>query len=356
MPIYDARLDTGGRDRKPALELVRRAEIVQQTGEDWIDVALSVSTVRTAKGGAAPDLRPLIVGFDEPKQTEFYGRDDGTRGRLARSVAAAPPPNDALAGKLDQETTVAPAPARERETALETGGFQAVFRVPGRVSVIAQEGAKSFRIASATISPDLLVRAAPALDPTAYLEASFKHAEEAPLLPGRVALYRDGTFVGRGALALAGKDELVNLGFGADDQIKVARIVQRKTEGTSGLISTSKTDEREFRITVRNGHDWPIKVVVEDQQPVSEVDDVQVELLSLTTKPTQTDARDRRGVLAWTLDMKGGEGREIALGWRVRWPAGKSVVFEPATLPPEAASVIRRGPQLRAGALLVAVV
>jgi uncharacterized protein (TIGR02231 family) len=173
------------------------------------------------------------------------------------------------------------------------------------------------------------VRAAPALDPTAYLEASFKHAEEAPLLPGRVALYRDGTFVGRGALALAGKDELVNLGFGADDQIKVARIVQRKTEGTSGLISTSKTDEREFRITVRNGHDWPIKVVVEDQQPVSEVDDVQVELLPLTTKPTQTDARDRRGVLAWTLDMKGGEGREIALGWRVRWPAGKSVVFEP---------------------------
>jgi uncharacterized protein (TIGR02231 family) len=329
VPIYDARLDTGGRDRKPTLELVRRTEIVQQTGEDWIDVALSVSTVRTAKGGAAPDLRPLIVGFEEPKQTEFYGRDDGTRGRLARSVAATPPPNDALAGKFDQETTVAPAPARERETALETGGFQAVFHVPGRVSVIAQEGAKSFRIASATISPDLLVRAAPALDPTAYLEASFKHAEEAPLLPGRVALYRDGTFVGRGALALAGKDELVNLGFGADDQIKVARIVQRKTEGTSGLISTSKTDEREFRITVRNGHDWPIKVVVEDQQPVSEVDDVQVELLPLTTKPTQTDARDRRGVLAWTLDMKGGEGREIALGWRVRWPAGKSVVFEP---------------------------
>jgi uncharacterized protein (TIGR02231 family) len=329
LPLYDARLDTGGRDRKPALELVRRAEIVQQTGEDWIDVALSVSTVRTAKGGAAPDLRPLIVRFEEPKQTEFYGRDDGTRGRLARSVAPAPQPNDAPAGKLDQETTVAPKPAQERESTLETRGFQAVFRVPGRVSVIVQEGAKSFRIATATISPDLLVRAVPALDPTAYLEASFKHAEEAPLLPGRVALYRDGTFVGRGGLALAGKDELVNLGFGADDQIKVARIVQSKTEGTSGLISTSKTDEREFRITVRNGHDWPIKVVVEDQQPVSEIDDVQVELLPSTTKPTQTDARDRRGVLAWTLDMKGGEAREIALGWRVRWPAGKSVVFEP---------------------------
>ena len=48
-PLYDARLDTGGKDRKPSLELVRRAEIVQTTGEDWADVALSVSTVRTAQ-------------------------------------------------------------------------------------------------------------------------------------------------------------------------------------------------------------------------------------------------------------------------------------------------------------------
>ncbi|HEX9470668.1 MAG TPA: mucoidy inhibitor MuiA family protein, partial [Bradyrhizobium sp.] len=52
-PLYDVRLDTGAKDRKPALELVRRAEISQTTGEDWPDVALSVSTVRSARGGGA---------------------------------------------------------------------------------------------------------------------------------------------------------------------------------------------------------------------------------------------------------------------------------------------------------------
>ena len=65
-PVYDARLDTGGKDRKPSLELIRRAEIVQTTGEDWADVALAVSTVRTAHGGSAPDLRPLIVRYPAP--------------------------------------------------------------------------------------------------------------------------------------------------------------------------------------------------------------------------------------------------------------------------------------------------
>jgi hypothetical protein len=66
MPLYDARLDTGTPERKPALELVRRAEILQQTGEDWNDVALTVSTVRTAKGGSAPSLSPLLVRYPEP--------------------------------------------------------------------------------------------------------------------------------------------------------------------------------------------------------------------------------------------------------------------------------------------------
>ena len=66
VPMYDARLDSGNKEHKPALELVRRAEIVQQTGEDWNDVALAVSTIRTAKGGNAPELPPLIVRLREP--------------------------------------------------------------------------------------------------------------------------------------------------------------------------------------------------------------------------------------------------------------------------------------------------
>src|SRR5712672_4429586 len=65
-PLYDARLDTGAKDRKPALELVRRAEITQTTGEDWSNVALSVSTVRSARGGKAPELNSLIVQYPSP--------------------------------------------------------------------------------------------------------------------------------------------------------------------------------------------------------------------------------------------------------------------------------------------------
>lgn len=320
LPLYDARLDTGRTNQPASLELVRRAEIVQNTGEDWADVALAVSTVRTARGGNAPELRPLIVHYPEPRPVATsrvapsagvlsYNDDN----RRAKSVAPAPQA----------------APATEQEATVEAGGFQVLFRIPGRVSVAAHEGPKSFRIATATVAPELLVRAVPALDQTAFLEASFKQADEAPLLPGRIALYRDNIFVGRGQMTLMPKDEIVRLGFGADDRVKITRTTVRKVEAQTGIISSTKTDEREFRITLRNGHDSTIKFVIEDQIPVSEIADVKVELLPATTNPTERDVRDRRGVLAWTLDLKPGETRDIKLAWRVRWPADKPIVYGP---------------------------
>ena len=94
--------------------------------------------------------------------------------------------------------------ADEQQAAAEVGGFQVAFKIPGRVSLGASEGAKSLRISSAIIAPDFTVRAVPVLDPTAFLEASFKQTEERPCCrPG--CDYRDGMFVGRGLMAAAAR-------------------------------------------------------------------------------------------------------------------------------------------------------
>ena len=320
-PLYDARLDTGTKDRKPSMELVRRAEITQTTGEDWSNVTLGVSTVRTARGGAAPDLNSLIVQYPQVPRPQMLGGVADAR----RSAALMPAPASEAADNLAKKEK-----ADEQQAVAEVGTFQASFRIPGRVSVGANEGAKSLRIASATITPDLVIRSAPVIDPTAFLEASFLQNEDAPLLPGRVSIYRDGMFVGRGKMASAGKDETVRLGFGADDKIKIERAVLKRNEGSAGLIVTSKTDERAFRTTVRNGHDFAIKIAVEDQLPVSENEEIAVEMLPSTTPPTTTNVHDKRGVLEWAFEAKPGELKEINFAWRLRWPKDKGVVMVPA--------------------------
>jgi uncharacterized protein (TIGR02231 family) len=318
-PLYDLRLDTGAKDRKPALELVRRAEITQTTGEDWSDVSLSVSTVRSARGGSAPDLNSLIVQYPQPPRPLAAPAGAVSEMRQSRSMMepAAPAP---IAKRADEEQAVA-----------DVSGFQVVFKIPGRVSVGASEGAKSLRITTAIIAPDLAVRSVPVIDPTAFLEASFKQSEDAPLLPGRTSIYRDGVFVGRGQMTAASKDETVRLGFGADDKVKVERSVVKRNEGSAGLIlTTSKTDERSFKTVVRNGHDFPIKIAIQDQLPVSENEEIQVEMLPSTTPPTATNLRDKRGVLEWAFEAKPGEAKDISFAWRLRWPKDKGIVMTPA--------------------------
>lgn len=325
-PLYDARLDTGAKDRKPALELVRRAEITQNTGEDWSNVALAVSTVRTARGGNAPDLKSLVVQYPSvPRPVAAASAMD-----YAAAPAAAPAPQRMVrsAGKTEEAVLEK---AAEQQAVADVSGFQVVFKIPGRVSLGAGEGAKGLRVSSANIAPDLAVRAAPVIDPTAFLEASFKQTEDAPLLPGRVAIYRDGVFVGRGQMAAAAKDETVRLGFGADEKIKIERNVLKRNEGSAGLIvTTSKTDERSFKTTVRNGHDFPIRISIEDQLPVSENEDIVVEMLPSTTPPSATNIRDKRGVLEWAYEAKAGEVKDINFAWRIRWPKDKNVVMTPS--------------------------
>lgn len=328
LPLYDARLDTGAKDRKPQLELVRRAEITQSTGEDWSNVTLGVSTVRISRGGSAPELGSLVAQYPQPPKPLAAGtvsdlarpaptfRNRSTQFEPLSKVAEAAEPRER---------------AEEQQAVAEIGDFQATFRIPGRVSLGAAEGAKSLKIAATTVPADLAVRAAPVMDPTAFLEASFKQTDDTALLPGKVAIYRDGVFVGRGKITASAKDDIVRLGFGADDKVRIERAVLKRNEGSAGLlVTTSKTDERSFKTTIRNGHDFPIKVAIEDQLPVSESEEIVVEMLPATTPPTASNIRDKRGVLEWSFDAKSGEARDINFAWRIRWPKDKGMVIVPS--------------------------
>ncbi|MCK1399271.1 mucoidy inhibitor MuiA family protein [Bradyrhizobium sp. 4] len=326
LPLYDARLDTGAKDRKPQLELVRRAEVTQSTGEDWSNVTLGVSTVRIGRGGSAPELNSLVAQYPQVPRPRALGSVSDSA-----MPAAAPMPQRKMEISAAKAADDIRERAEEQQAVAEIGDFQATYKIPGRVSLGAAEGAKSLRIASMTVPADLMVRAAPVMDPTAFLEASFKQTDDTSLLPGKVAIYRDGTFVGRGKLSASAKDDIVRLGFGADDKVRIERAVLKRNEGSAGLlVTTSKTDERSFKTTIRNGHDFPIKVAIEDQLPVSENEDILVEMLPATTPPTASNIRDRRGVLEWSFDAKPGEVKDINFAWRVRWPKDKSMVIVPA--------------------------
>ena len=106
--------------------------------------------------------------------------------------------------------------------------------------------------------------------------------------------------------------------------MRVRHAIAEEKRGETGIITTSKTDMRNYRITVKNLHERAIPVTVLDQIPVSQNADIKVELTGKTA-PTKRDVDDKRGVLAWDMKLEPDEERVIEFGYRVTWPAAKKV-------------------------------
>jgi uncharacterized protein (TIGR02231 family) len=245
----------------------------------------------------------------------------------AKATGAARPMARAL-----NEAAPAAAPAQiaasERVATLESGAFQATYQVPGRLSVPGDGTPKSFVLSSRTITPTSTIKSVPALDPTAYVEGHFLNEDDAPILPGDVRVRRDGTFVGTGRVGLVAPGDALDLGFGADDKVKVTRVPVRRKENEPTWFGQTKTEAREFKTTVKNLHDFTVRVTVIDQVPVSENTVIVVEQLPQTTPPTEKQVADKRGVISWTYDLAPGEAKDIRLAYRMKWPAEREVVIE----------------------------
>ena len=325
-PFYDARLVTGTKTQPPKLTLVRRASIQQRTGEVWDNVALALSTARPTAGTTAPTLLPMVIDFEfdaPPPPPRPAAQTAAPRGVVAELQSDRRAEDRVMRGGA---ADAVPVTAEESRAKVEVQAFQAIYAIAGRVTVPDAGEIKRVQIDDMQLDPALNVRAVPKREEKAYLYAKLTVARGTPLLPGQISLFRDATFVGNGRLPLLAPGEEHELGFGVDDAIRVRYAIAEEKRGETGIISSAKTDQRGYRITVKNLHERAIPLTVLDQIPVSQNADIKVELTGKTA-PTKRDVDDKRGILAWDMTLAPDEERVIEFGYRTSWPAAKKVTY-----------------------------
>ena len=307
-PIYDARLDAA-RER---VSLTQLGEVRQRSAEDWTGVALTLSTARPATGAQAPDLAAWFVDIVEPapagprREDDLLSlfKDETQTDEVGAAAAEAP----------------APQPAESNSALVAAGEFAAEYRIPGRVDVPADNSTHKVLIQERETEAALSVLAVPKLAPQAYLLAEVTYGGEDALLPGPMAVFRDGAFIGNGRLDLLRGGETFKLSFGADDRVRVKYRLAGGQRSSEGLITKDRRVERRYEIEVANLHRRAMRIEVQDQLPVPRDERIEVELLKATTEPSARDLGDRTGVLAWTYDYAAGETREITFGYAVEFP------------------------------------
>jgi len=117
-PAYDFRLD---RDAA-RLSIARGAFLQQSTGENWQDVALTLSTSRPSEQTAPSEIWPWLRRVFDPEQMQPKTL---SRGAEASFDSAAP----------QAEALAAPAPAMVTQAAPEFDGLSVRYVYPGTVSV-----------------------------------------------------------------------------------------------------------------------------------------------------------------------------------------------------------------------------
>jgi uncharacterized protein (TIGR02231 family) len=314
VPGYDARVAAS--ERTVALGyfgLVR-----QNTGEDWKDVALTLSTARPGLGGAAPvlsvwnlDVFGLYKSKKEPLERSRSQDEGYFKAQLNPSaVNMQTLTSGGIAADEVRDATQATA-------TLEAAVTSASFKIAASASVASDNSPQKVPIATVALkaAPEYLT--VPKRQTTAFLTAKVINTSDFPLLSGAMNVFLDGTFVATSNLRTVMAGEKFDLALGADEGISVKhKRVTKFTEAT-GLTNSGQRLTYEYLITIQNNKRTAERVIVADQVPLSRNEKIVVKLLS----PDAKDAKPTdEGTLKWTLDLKPGEKRELTVKFTIDHP------------------------------------
>ncbi len=327
-PIYDARL--GSESEKPKLKLTFLADVAQNTGEDWNDVKLTLSTARPSEGTQAPD--PTQWWLDQRQdyaEALSYNNapKSAAKARRAKGLAAAMDMSSGSAYSVEPSPAPQPtATSMQIDQAQTLSGEYATSFVIKRSADIKSDGSSQrVAISESTQSAELKLLVVPRLDKAAYVQAHVLYDGEQPLLPGQLSLYQDDNFVGRTQLKSIAPGESFDLGLGKDERVKVERErVTAKLAPGKGFIFSKDLRRYHWLIKIKSLHKGLRDVEVLEQLPRSRHDDIKVKELELLPKPEAEDA-EKPGLLRWKLSLKPGEESKITFRYEVKYPEGMDV-------------------------------
>jgi len=321
-PAYDVR---AAKDLAQ-VELTYRARVWQETGEDWSDVALALSTAQPQRGAQGPEPVTTWIDVYDPKPRS---------GSVVSAPAAPPAEYERAASDVLHDAELADkndAPAPRPFAAVENLGLSARFQLAQRETIESRRDPTTVLVGAASfpIAPERFCT--PALDTTVWLRAKLKNTSAWVLLPGSAAVFLGADYVGAARLETVQLEQEFTLHLGADPALAVTRTqIQDLSKGPAFLSNrASKVDA--WRLTLENhgaaraAADGSVEVIVREVLPRSR--DERVEISFTKTEPRWSDAarwkqeREDQGIHTWVLRVPKGGKSELVTQTTVTYPRG----------------------------------
>jgi len=394
---YDIRI----KDVDSPLNLTYKAKVTQNSGEDWKDVRLTLSTGNPSVSNSKPDLESYYLTFNnfysnfKPSSAgsskKFTGKIEGTvtdaddgealpgcnvvvkgtttgtvsdiNGKFSIEVPSSGstlvfsyigyehlelPANTSFSNvKLKpavmalQEVVVtgygvskgdaedreeAATRAKKREMiplAIQKQQTSTDFKINIPYSIPSDNKEYDVSMVQYEVPALYSYSAVPKLSKDVYLVARFTDWTRYNMLDGNASLFFKGIYQGETYLNLKSLEDTLSLSVGRDKEIIIEREAQ-KDFTSKGIMNSYKKELKGWNINVKNNKDIAVKLVVEDQYPVSKSDEIKVELLELSGAVQEKET----GKLTWNIELKPKEKKTLLLQYSVKYPRERKVLVE----------------------------
>jgi uncharacterized protein (TIGR02231 family) len=302
-PNYDFRI----KDAKNPVEIVYKAGVYQNTGLDWNNVDLTLSTFNPQVSGQKPELYPQFLSFYLPRPVYSKAKMNAPEMAMMK-MEVAEASSDVQMGSIAESVQVA-------ETALSVE-----FKIPVSYTIPSGGKAEIVEIQSYFVEAEFLNISVPKLDNYGFLIVKIKDWEKYNFIAGEGNVFLEGKYLGKTYLPDGNVQNELEISLGKD-----TKIVNKKEEidnyKARRIIGSNVRVQKGFKITIRNTKNETIDLLVEDQVPVSQDSNIEVSVEEISGAEWDKET----GKLKWNFRLAANESKEIFIKYTVKHPKDRII-------------------------------
>lgn len=311
---WQAMYDLRAHDTESPVEAVLKASVTQNTGEDWENIQLTLSTGDPLHSRHMPRLTTWFLRFLRPVAEPPVARQAyGEMARREMQLMAAPEVEEAM----DIATTAADFTQRaQTQTTTE-------YRITTPYNFPSGSRARMVEVLKAEVPALYVYYAVPRLDREAHLVARLTQWEEFFNLPGEASLFFENAYVGKTRIDPANTADTLTVSLGTDRSIVLERNRQ-EDYSRKGILGRRTTETVAWELVVRNNKNQAVTLELLDQIPVSTDADIQISL----EEKSGAHHNEANGFLKWRIEVPASGTERKNFRYTVRYPSDKNLRIE----------------------------
>ena len=320
-PSYEMRIDK----INAPINMLYKAQVQQNTGIDWKNVKLSLTSGPANQNTFAPVLNPWFLDYYTPVAYRSSRNDDVARASsTVTSKTIEGRPNASVIQTLQGQVPgleISSAPSTINDfTQINENQLNIAFDIDIPYTILSNGKQHSVALKDTQLPATYSYISTPKLDTNAYLIAKVKDYGDYNILPGQANVVFEGMYVGKTYVNTNANEDELRLSLGKDQNISVTRTLINDKSGTKTL-SSRKVQDFVYEISIRNNKKEIVALIVEDQIPISSNTDIEITL----TDKNGAKVDEEKGKLFWEVNLKPNETKKIRFGYQVKSAKDKSI-------------------------------